>query len=193
MFVEVLRSFCAPHIPCTKTFFYDFICAILPLWRPIQPEIRKIEISHEYVFCSHSLYLQNELFPEVVPWKNFPTLIRSQSLWGPYLRVEWSQQERNESNRREWVMASICTPKTPPAVVYGGPGGPWSQRNCRKKSRFKIKLQTHIYPRRRGVGKSKSITKLFTKIFPTTWRGFFCSQAKKISNFFSALCTLSSP
>jgi hypothetical protein len=30
MFVEVLRSFCAPHILCTKIFFYDFFLHFLP-------------------------------------------------------------------------------------------------------------------------------------------------------------------
>ena len=81
-------------------------------------------------------------------------------------------------------MASIWTLMTPPAVVYGGPGGPWRQRKFQKKSRLKKKLQPHISPRRRGDGKSKSITKLFTKIFSTTWHGFFCSQVKKIFDFF---------
>jgi hypothetical protein len=185
--------FAHPISQVQKYYFTTFFCTILPLWRPPQPEIRKIQKSHECVFCSHSLYLQNELFPNIVASKNFSTLIRCQSLWVRYLRDEWSHYERNTSKWREWVMASIWTLKTPPAVVYGGPGGPSSPRENRKKSSLKIKLQTHIYPWRSRVGKSKSITKLFTKILPTTWRGFFSPQAKKFSNIFSASHTLSSP
>ena len=47
-----------------------------------------------------------------------------------------SQCNRNNSKRRDRDRASIRTPKTPPAVVYGGPCGPQIPRKIRKKSRL---------------------------------------------------------
>jgi hypothetical protein len=58
--------FAHPISQVQKHLFTTFFCTFFPLWRPPQPEISKIQKSHEYVFCSHSLTLQNALFPKVV-------------------------------------------------------------------------------------------------------------------------------
>ena len=71
-------------------------------------------------------------------------------------------------------------------MVNIGPVGPQSPRKKWKKSRLKKKLQTQISPPRWWDGILRYITKLLTKIFPTTWHNFFRAKSKKIFDFFFA-------
>ncbi len=178
----VWRGLAHPISYARKYYFTSFFCTNFPFWRPPQSEIRKIAKSHESVFCSHSLYLQNELFPKVVASKKCSTLFCSQSLRSPYLRelVDPSRRGISPSD------ASGLGPQFElPRHYLRWCMEPLKSEKISKKKYLKKTWNPYI-PRRRGVGKSKSITKLFTKIFSTIWHVFFCSQAKKIQLFYAS-------